>query len=211
MQILVVSATELEIAPFLNAQTGTDHLITGVGGQACIYRLQKHLQNMSYDLIIQAGIAGCFSDDLELGETVLVERDVFADLGVFDQGDLTSVFEMGLADKNEWPYQNGWLVNEHPLLKNYHLKKSSAVSVNSLSDDNNIAAIYQKKYKAAIESMEGAAFHYTCLQEKIPFLQLRSISNKVGERDKENWKMKEAIQHLNDELQTLLTTTSTFV
>lgn len=211
MQILVVSATELEIAPFLAAQTGIDHLITGVGGQACIYRLQKHLQNRSYDMVIQAGVAGSFSDDLELGEAVLVEKDIFADLGVFEQGQLISVFEMGFADKNEWPFQNGWLVNNHPMLNNYSLKKLTAISVNSLSDDSNVAAIYQKKYNAAIESMEGAAFHYTCLQEKIPFLQLRSISNKVGERDKKNWRMKEAIQHLNEELQTLLATASTIV
>jgi futalosine hydrolase len=35
--------------------------------------------------------------------------------------------------------------------------------------------------------MEGAALHYTCLMEKIPFMQLRSISNYIAERDKSKW------------------------
>ena len=48
--------------------------------------------------------------------------------------------------------------------------------------------------------MEGAAFHYLCLQEQVPFLQLRAISNHVGERNKANWKLKEAIHNLNEKL-----------
>jgi futalosine hydrolase len=52
--------------------------------------------------------------------------------------------------------------------------------------------------------MEGAALHYVALMEKIPFLQLRSLSNFVGERDKNKWLMKEAIINLNLELQSLI-------
>jgi futalosine hydrolase len=52
--------------------------------------------------------------------------------------------------------------------------------------------------------MEGAALHYVCLQENIPFLQIRSISNRVGERDKAKWEFKEAIKNLNKELAVLL-------
>ena len=48
-------------------------------------------------------------------------------------------------------------------------------------------------YKADIESMEGSAFHYVCMMRKIPFIQIRGISNIVGERNKSKWKIKEAI------------------
>jgi futalosine hydrolase len=53
--------------------------------------------------------------------------------------------------------------------------------------------------------MEGAALHYIGLKENIPFLQLRSISNYVGERDKEKWQLQEAIRNVNLVLQELLT------
>ena len=204
MQTLVVSATELEIAPFIAEQTGIDHLITGVGAHACMYHLQNHLRKGKYELIIQAGIAGSFEDELSLAETVLVEKDLFADLGVFEQGEFKTLFEMDVADRNEWPYREGWLVNEHAFLAKSKLKKVTAASVNSLSDSSNLTALYKNKFNVAIESMEGAAFHFTCLQEKIPFLQLRSVSNKVGERDKSKWKMKEAIQNLHQELKVLI-------
>jgi futalosine hydrolase len=45
-----------------------------------------------------------------------------------------------------------------------------------------------------IESMEGAAFHYVCLQEEIPFIQLRGISNLVGDRNKNRWQIPTAME-----------------
>ncbi|RYF90916.1 MAG: futalosine hydrolase [Chitinophagaceae bacterium] len=204
MQILVISATALEIAPFLTGKPTVEHLITGVGAAACVYHLQKKLQTAPFDLVIQAGVAGSFANGPALGETVLVHKEVFADMGVFEKGNFNSVFDLTLADMNEFPYTQGWLVNDHPLLGEYHLPAVKGVSVNGLSDDANTTALFGKKYGAEVESMEGAAFHYTCLQEKIPFLQLRTVSNVVGERDKSKWNMKEAIENLNNELHALI-------
>jgi futalosine hydrolase len=52
--------------------------------------------------------------------------------------------------------------------------------------------------------MEGAALHYVARMEKIPFIQLRSMSNYIAERNKKKWNMKEAIRNLNEELVKLL-------
>ncbi|HSN59697.1 MAG TPA: futalosine hydrolase [Ferruginibacter sp.] len=200
MQILVVSATQHELAPFLSQSSHIDHLITGVGSPACMYQLAKKLQQKKYDVVIQAGIAGTFGARITLVETVLVQKEAFADLGVLEQNQLKSMFDMQWADKNEWPYKETWLVNDYPFLAKSALKKVSAVTVNMVSDDLNFANLYVQKYNADIESMEGAAFHYVCLQENVNFIQLRTISNRVGERDKSKWKMKEAIENLNKEL-----------
>jgi futalosine hydrolase len=48
--------------------------------------------------------------------------------------------------------------------------------------------------------MEGSALHYVCLMENIPFIQLRSISNYIGERNKKKWDMQDSIKNLNNEL-----------
>jgi futalosine hydrolase len=45
--------------------------------------------------------------------------------------------------------------------------------------------------------MEGAALHYVCREANIPFIQLRAVSNYIGERNKANWKIKEAVDNLN--------------
>ncbi len=52
---------------------------------------------------------------------------------------------------------------------------------------------YRDTFNPVTESMEGAALHYVCLMEKIPFLQIRSISNYIGERNKKKWDMMDSI------------------
>ena len=44
--------------------------------------------------------------------------------------------------------------------------------------------------------MEGAAAAYTCLCDKLNFLQIRSVSNYVEERNKENWDIETAVNSL---------------
>lgn len=200
MQILIVAATAMEIAPFLARQMTVDHLVTGVGVPACMYRLQKKVQEKKYDCIIQAGIAGSFTRDIALGETVLIKKDCFADLGIFENGRLVSLFDAGFASKNEAPYTNGWLVNERELLQRFSLAKHTGITVNMVTEQRILVDEYVKLYQPAVETMEGAALHYTCLSENIPFLQLRAVSNMVGERDKSKWNITGAVHNLSNHL-----------
>jgi futalosine hydrolase len=52
--------------------------------------------------------------------------------------------------------------------------------------------------------MEGAAFFYVCSKEKIPFLALRSVSNRVEPRDKEKWNIHLALDNLSEKLKEVL-------
>ncbi len=198
MKILVTAATELEIAPFIAQNANVDVLITGVGAPACMYALTKQLQKNKYDFALQAGIAGTFKNMFPLGETFAVKSDVFADIGIQEKKDFFTLFEKEFMDADKLPYSKGRLLNAG--INNFSLPFVQAITVNTVSDDFEQTEMFKKKYDADIESMEGAAFHYVCIQENIPFLQLRSISNFVGERIKTNWKMKEAIESLNENL-----------
>ncbi len=206
MQILLMAATEQEIQPFTEAYDGIDVMISGAGIPFTIYHLQKRMHQIEYDLIIQAGIAGTYNKDIQPGQTVLVKQDTFGDLGMEEKENFTPIFETGFADKNEFPFKNGWLMNANEILITSALSSVKAITVNKISD-----SIVQKQqlinqFNADIESMEGAALHYVCLQENVSFLQIRSVSNYVGERDRTKWKMKEAINNLNVELSRLMNT-----
>ena len=83
------------------------------------------------------------------------------------------------------------------------MKMVSSATVDFITDSQELNGSVYTKYSPDIESMEGAAFHYVALLEEVPFIQVRSISNVVGERDKKNWKMDEAISALNKALDTL--------
>jgi futalosine hydrolase len=200
MQILLVAATEPEIAPFLIKNPATDFLITGVGCPVTIYHLTKRLHQIDYDLVIQAGIAGSFTQSLQLGETVLVSRDNFADIGISEKNNFYTIFEKGFADLNLFPFTQGWLNNADKLIDKFRFKKVTGITVNTVTDNETQLNQLFTKFDPQIETMEGAALHYICLQENVPFLQLRSISNYVGERNKEKWKLKEAIDNLNEAL-----------
>ena len=61
-----------------------------------------------------------------------------------------------------------------------------------------------KRLNPDLESMEGAAFMMVCQKFNITFIQIRSISNYVEERDKEKWDLDLAIKNLNNQLRTII-------
>ena len=200
MKLLIVAATCFEIEPFIHQKNEVDILITGVGIPATVYHLTKKLMNEKYDFVIQAGIAGTTSNQLKLGDVVGIKEDTFGDIGIEENGQMQTLFETGFLEKDEFPFTNGWLVNANKILEKVSLPLVKAISVNKVSDNNIQNKLAFEKFNTDVESMEGAAFHYVCLQQKTNFLQLRSISNLVGERDKSKWEMQPAIENLNKEL-----------
>jgi len=211
MNCLVIAATPVEIAPFLSefrgrgmAHQGIDVLITGIGLTTTTYSLTRQLRIKKPDLIIQAGVAGCFDRKISLGTVVAVQRDIMADESVIESQKLKTKFDLKLAFPNKFPYSKGWLVNKSGELKKLKLRKVKGISVNQITASVSIFGLYKQKFNPAVESMEGAALHYVCLMEQIPFIQLRSVSNYITERNKRKWKMKDAITNLNHELNSLV-------
>jgi futalosine hydrolase len=107
------------------------------------------------------------------------------------------------------PWQQGRLKNTNAFLASSGLPEVDGVTVNQISTAEDTITYYRDELNVQVESMEGAALHYVALQEKIPFLQIRSLSNFIGERDKAKWQMKEAIISLNRELQQILSKLNT--
>lgn len=156
-------------------------------------------------MIIQAGVAGCFDKKIKLGAVVVVDREAIADQGVVEEKKIKTVFDLGLAEKNLSPFTKGWMLNPHKeLMEKTGLKKVPGVSVNQVTTGAKNIRMIVDRFSPSIESMEGAALHFSALQENIPFLQLRAISNYIGERNKKKWEMKLAITHLNKVLQAVV-------
>jgi futalosine hydrolase len=173
-------------------------LVTGVGMLATAYALTRHLQQHRYDLVLQAGVGGSFDRSIALGELVHVTSERYGDLGAEDHDAYIDIFDMGLVDRNLHPHTEAQLVN--PLGKMHEaigLRQVSGLTVNTVSGNGDTIARRASQYGCAVESMEGAAFHYVCLHEGVTFAQVRAISNYVIPRDKSQWQMKDAIINLN--------------
>lgn len=216
MKILITSATEQEIATakeyckkhnqsFLKKNHEIVFATTGVGMLASAVGLMRLILIEKPDLVIQAGIAGAFDTGLKLGQVVLVEHEIIGDLGVEENGQWKDLFDMKFQQPNASPYKKKLLTNKHLAeLNKLNLPIVTALTVNQISTNSNRIELLQNKYHAAIESMEGAALHFVTLIQKVAFLQIRSISNYVGERDKTKWKLQKSIQQLNTSVIKLL-------
>ncbi len=211
MAILLCAATNFEIAPtlaFLEKEklyTKVDVLLTGIGMLPATYQLARRIAFGRPQLVIQAGVAGGFDEAVALGTTLAVLRETVGDMGVMENNSFTDAFRMGLLNPHEAPWQNGRLENKHAaLLQQTGLLFADAVTVNEISTAGDRISYYKNGVGATLESMEGAALHYTCLLEDVPFLQLRALSNYVGERNKEQWQMQAAVENLNENLQRIL-------
>ena len=217
MKLLIVSATPFEIAPlkewlaesfesttpdlYTKGKLSIQLLITGVGMMHTTYALTKYLATSKPDLAINAGIAGAFKRQLKLGEVVNVITERLSDVGIEEaNGHFTGIHELGLIDPDQAPFQKGLLLNPQQEHASF-LPCVHGLSVNTVHGFNaNILKIKQQHPDVEIESMEGAAFFYTCLMEKVPFLQIRAISNYVESRNRENWRIELAIDQLGNVL-----------
>jgi futalosine hydrolase len=214
MNILLIAATRAEIAPlisfmegnwkredeliFSNASQKLSILVTGVGMVATTFALTKQLQTSSYDLVLQAGIGGSYDHNIPLGEVVQVTSDQFGDLGAEDHYNFLDVFDLGLEEPGGHPFNNKQLTSPAiPSIDQTSILKVSGITINTVAGSSFTVESRIKKYGAQTESMEGAAFHYVCLKENIPFAQIRAISNYVEPRDRAAWKIKEAVEALN--------------
>ncbi len=226
MHILIVGATRKEIEPlvarlnqeqhiipsrltrysFLNHSV--DVLITGVGLMPTAFWLGKILSNGNYDFAINIGLAGSFSNELTLGEVVNVTEDYLIELGAENDAQFIPIDVLKLIESNDFPYTAQGVKStydfENPALTN--IKKVNGITVNKVHGSTNSIhrdmALYHSVHGKPVvtESMEGAAFLFACIQEKVPCVQLRAISNYVEKRNMENWSLDVAIKNSCDKV-----------
>lgn len=176
-----------------------DLLIPGIGMTFTAYHLTRALYTTKYDLVINAGIAGTFRDELSIGTVVNVKSEQICDLGIEEGNGVLSLFDAGFMECDQFPFENGRMVNPN------HFKELELASVNGVTGNisHGTAESITKisgKFDPDVESMEGAAVFYVCLHEKVPFLEIRAISNYVESRDTTKWDIPLAIENLTDEL-----------
>lgn len=206
--ILLTAATVAEVKPIIGemilkcgvvtpVSPSISVLITGVGAVPTTLHLSMALQNHAVDFVINVGVAGAYPNHLEMGEVVMVHRDTFGDYGADDRGTFRSLFDLGLATANQFPFREGWMYCNH--LDNINTKdypKVTGITLSTTTGSQDEIDRLVHRYSPHIETMECASVFYTCLHRKVPFVCIRSISNRVEPRDKERWNLPLAIEQL---------------
>jgi futalosine hydrolase len=85
------------------------------------------------------------------------------------------------------------------------LKSVKSITVNTVHGNAQSISEIVERENTDIESMEGAAVFNVCEYFNTNCIQIRSISNKVETRNKDNWDIKTAISNLNNEVERIIT------
>lgn len=198
MKLLIVAATENEIYPFLESGLHKSHLIdvliTGVGMVSTAYSLGKRISENKYTALLNVGIAGTFNENIALGSIVRVTEDCFSELGAEDDQTFLTLKDMGFGDIQF--HENAGSLADFETIKS--LPNLKGITVNKVHGNENSISKVLSQFSPDVESMEGAAVFYAAQQENLFALQIRSISNRVEKRNKENWNIPLAIKNLND-------------
>jgi len=190
MKVLIVVATNFEITSDMLKVYPV--LVTGIGMVNTSINLTRELSKNRYDLVINMGIAGSFKDSINIGDVVEITEDSFSEIG-FENGNQFNKF-------SEFDIKTSFTVNPKS-----SLKRVKSITVNTVHGNAQSISEIVERENTDIESMEGAAVFNVCEDFNTNCIQIRSISNKVEARNKDNWDIKTAIINLNNEVERIIT------
>jgi futalosine hydrolase len=184
-------------------------LVTGVGSVSTAWALKDWLSvNIPPDLILNGGIAGSYNPDIKIGDVVLPLSDCFADSGIEDGENFLTLFETGLAGKDDFPFSSGQIYADRKYsdqLTN-NIRPVRAITVNTATGSDLTMKRLLEKFNPDIETMEGATFFYICRRENLHFLAIRAISNIVEHRNRDKWNIPLALNNLSEKLKEIIVT-----
>lgn len=190
---IILFPTAMEAEPFTLKYGGRAGLeICGIGLTECAAATARIIAEKKPDLLILAGIAGAYKGKgLQKGDTVLVTREISADLGSMTDGGFRPLPKSGGSMTGNFYDCPTPLPDIFP--------KAVSNSVNTAATP----CIAETGAEAAIENMEGAAFFAVCGALGTPFAEIRTVSNYVGE-PRTQWTIPQAVGKLADGVAALL-------
>lgn len=152
----------------------------------------------AYGLVISAGIGGGFPGRAPVGSLVVADAMVAADLGSQTPDGFLSVDELGFGSSRVAADAELAARLRHELQRaGLAVSGGTAVTVSTATGTAETAAeLLRRVPDAAAEGMEGFGVATAAQQFGLPVLELRGISNAVGPRDRDAWRIKDALDAL---------------
>jgi len=195
MTLLVVCAVEAERAAILaGGHPAVDVIAAGVGSAAAAATTARALAGGTHQAVLSAGIGGGFTGRVPVGGLALADRSVAADLGADSPDGFVSLDQLGFGVTA--------LPADPDLLKSLRVALPDAVAGPILTvttvtgTADGVARLLARHPDAVAEAMEGFGVATAAAQVGVPFAELRTISNPVGPRDRNAWRVADALETL---------------
>lgn len=190
---------------------GLGCLVTGVGKVSAAATLAHHLATQGPIAgVFIFGVAGVypnaegvFDPALSVGTALWVQSDALVDEGVVVEQGFLDLDALGLRGQAPARYHAdpAWMKLLHRRLA---APQVAGATVSSCSGTDALSQSRVRQSKAQVETMEGAALAHCCLQQGIPWVQLRVISNRCGERANAGWDLALSVSVLRQSLRQLV-------
>lgn len=179
-------------------------VVTGIGPINAAMQLASLLAGCPGTLgVVNLGVAGAFNlEALPLGSLVLVNEEIWPEFGLVEQAGIDPRgIGLALGKVNGRPVWDRLVLSPADAAQRMGLAVGDAFEVASLTvagvtGTAQRAKILHQHYGAEVENMEGFALAWTCVCHKLPFLEIRTISNLVGSRRDEHWDLQGALRGL---------------
>ncbi|MGW4201251.1 futalosine hydrolase [Streptomyces sp. NPDC004726] len=177
-----------------------DVLVAGVGPAAAAAGAATALAHTPYDLVVSAGIGGGFRAHAPVGSLVLADAIVAADLGADTPGGFLPVDELGFGRTTHLP-PTGFAARAAEATGALYAPVLTLSTVTGTAA--RAAELAERHPRAAAEAMEGFGVAEAAAAHGVPVLEIRAISNPVGPRDRDAWRIKDALEALTHAFQRL--------
>jgi futalosine hydrolase len=217
-KLLLITATKLEAKPLHTALAWKrlkfalgelyqhKHIYLahlGIGKVNTAAGLVLAIEKLKPSAVIQFGIGGAYINSfLSIGMVMAATSDIHIDSGVRTASEFQDMQSLGfpLLEKSEHRYYNTFPTHKAltQYFKDLNIPTGIFATSETITGSFEESTLLQARYELSIESMEGAAAAHVCLALNTPFAEVRSVSNIVGECDKNNWDISKAVQKVNE-------------
>ncbi len=207
-RVLIMTAVEAERAAVLRGVGDDPRFVVslaGVGPASAAALTAALLAKDSYAMVISAGIGGGFSEVATIESIVVATEIIAADLGAETPEGFSSVEELGFGSSRlevDPAIAQQWV----DLLQVATIPACGGpiLTVNTATGSEKQACELRKRVPgAAAEAMEGYGVGIAARTFGLPCYEIRSISNAVGPRNREAWRIQEALHSLELAFRTL--------
>ena len=198
MRVLIVTSVQAEA----DAVGSIDHSKVIVGGvgrtNAAAATTEAIIRDGALDMVVNAGVAGALpGGGLSIGDVVVASRCVYAEEGMLVPSGFTDIAASGLAlgdfSGNAVP------VDERALTRLSLLFRCGPIATVATCSGTDAAAEEVVRRTGAIaEAMEGAAVVHAARRLGMPAVELRSVSNSTGDRDRQAWNLPKGLMALGE-------------
>ncbi|GAA0381537.1 hypothetical protein GCM10009541_25100 [Micromonospora gifhornensis] len=205
--LLVVTAVPAEAEAIQAGLDGSTVVVVPVGvgpavAGAATARLLAFAEaaGRPYRGVVSAGVAGGFADRVAVGDTVLGSRSVAADLGAESPDGFIPIDELGMPA--ELLGCGPAVSADAELLTTLRTALPSAtvgpvLTVNTVTGTAASTEALRRRHPDAVaEAMEGYGVAVAARHAGIAFVELRTISNPIGPRDRDAWRLGDALAAL---------------